>query len=114
MRSVKEDAAYIGELEQLLLLAVLQLGEDAYTVPIRALLADRAGRQVARGALHTALDRLETKGLVASQLGAPLAVRGGRARRYFTVTPQGLRALRAMQTAVANLSAGLTALRDRR
>jgi len=105
---------YLGELEHLLLLAVLQLAEDAYTVPIRTLLAERAGRRVARGALHTALDRLEQKGLLTSTLGEPLAIRGGRARRYFAVTPTGLAALKSARAAVANLSRGLGPQLERR
>jgi DNA-binding PadR family transcriptional regulator len=108
------DAPYLGELEQLLLLAVLQLGDEAYTVPIRALLAERAGRRVARGALHTALDRLEQKGLLESTMGEPLAIRGGRARRYFVVTPAGVVALKSARAAVANLSKGLGAMLERR
>lgn len=108
------DAPYLGELEQLILLAVLQLGDEAYTVPVRALLAERAGRRVARGALHTALDRLEQKGLLTSTMGEPLAIRGGRARRYFTVTPAGVVALKVARAAVANLSKGLSAMLERR
>ena len=106
MQSMSE-APYLGELEHLLLLAILQCGDDAYTVPIRQVLADRSRRRVARGALYTSLDRLEGKGLVASRLGEPLAIRGGRARRYFTVTASGLEAVRASRAAVANLSQGL-------
>jgi PadR family transcriptional regulator PadR len=98
---------YIGELEQLLLLAILQCGEDAYTVSIRRVLADRCRRRIARGALYTSLDRLEAKGLVSSRMGEPLAIRGGRARRYFTVTAAGIKALRSTRAAVANLSLGL-------
>jgi PadR family transcriptional regulator PadR len=107
---------YVGEFEYLLLLAVLQLrqdGTDAYTVPIRQILIDRTRRAVARGALHTALDRLEAKGLLDSRMGEPLAVRGGRARRYYTVTPLGLRALQHARAAVQTLSQGLDAVLDR-
>lgn len=99
---------YLGELEHLILLAILQLGDDAYTVPIRRVLADRANRSVGRGALYTSLDRLEAKGLVTSHLGGPLAVRGGRARRYFAVTARGFQALQSARTALASLSKGLT------
>lgn len=100
----------LGEFEQLLLLAILQCGEDAYTVPIRRVLSERAGREVARGALFTTLDRLESKQLVSSRMGEPLAVRGGRARRYFQVTPRGVQALRAARATVAVLSHGLESL----
>ena len=99
--------AYLGELEQLLLLAILQCGGDAYTVPIRQVLADKSRRRIARGALYTSLDRLESKGFVTSQLGEPLAERGGRPRRYYAVTGAGIEAVRAARAAMANLSQGL-------
>ena len=108
------DAPYIGELEQLVLLAILQCGDDAYTVSIRQVLAERSDRRVARGALYTSLERLEAKELVRSRLGEPLAVRGGRARRYFTVTAAGLEALRDARRAVTNLSQGLEGLLEKR
>ena len=103
-------AAYLGELEYLLLLAILQCGDDAYTVAIRDLLAERSRRRITRGALYTSLDRLESKGLVTSAMGEPLAIRGGRARRYFKVTPAGVKALRAARAAVAGLSRGIESL----
>ena len=108
---------YLGEFEQLVLLAILQCADTddgAYTVPIGRLIAERTGRSVVRGALHTSLDRLQAKGLVTSRLGEPLAVRGGRSRRYFTVTKPGLAALRDARAALVNLSAGLEAMLDRR
>ncbi len=105
--------AYLGELEQLLLLAILHCGDDAYTVPIAAMLAGRGGRRLARGALHTSLDRLEAKGVVRSKLGDPVAERGGRPRRYYTVTPKGLTALRAARAAHDNLWKGLESLLGR-
>ncbi|HEY7473468.1 MAG TPA: helix-turn-helix transcriptional regulator [Vicinamibacterales bacterium] len=107
------DSSYIGELEQLLLLAILQCGEDAYTVSIRQVLAERSQRRLARGALYTSLERLEAKGLVSSRLGEPLAIRGGRARRYFTVTSAGLDALRDARKALTNLSRGLEGLLEK-
>ncbi|MGE5837485.1 MAG: PadR family transcriptional regulator [Acidobacteriota bacterium] len=105
---------HIGELEQLVLLAILQCGDEAYTVPIRRVLIDRSRRQLARGALYTSLERLEAKHLVTSRLGQPLAIRGGRARRYFSVTPAGLDALRDARQAIAQLSQGLEALLEKR
>lgn len=97
----------LGEFEQLVLLAVLQLGEEAYAVPVRELIVSRAGRDVARGALYTALERLEGKGLLSSRVGDPLPERGGRPRRYFSLTPHGLAMLRDARAALANLSRGL-------
>ena len=113
MTAMSPSTRSVGELEHLLLLAVLQCqrdGIDAYTVPIRQLLIERTGRAIARGAVHTSLDRLETKGLVSSAMGEPVAIRGGRSRRYYTVTPLGLNAIRHAQAAVQTLSAGLDKL----
>jgi PadR family transcriptional regulator, regulatory protein PadR len=101
---------YLGELEQIVLLAVLRLGADAYAVPILEQIEKQTGRQVARGALYTALDRLETKGCLESRLGEPLPERGGRARRYFTVTPAAVRALKASRQALMRLWRGLESL----
>lgn len=106
--------AYLGEFEQLVLLAVLQCGDDAYGVPIRDVLTKRTRRRVARGALYTSLERLEAKGLVTSRLGEALAVRGGRPRRYFTVTNAGVNALRHARAALTELSHGLESLLERR
>ena len=99
---------YLGEFEHLVMLAVLRVGEDAYAVPIRAEIEARGGRTVARGALYTTLDRLEQKGLLRSRLGDPLAERGGRARRYYTVSGRGLAALRTARASIDSLSAGVT------
>ncbi len=98
---------YLGELEQQLLLIILHLGEDAYANPIGERLASAAGRYLARGALYTALERLEQKGCLRSSLGDPLPERGGRARRYFTVTSPGLRALRQSRRVLLGLWDGL-------
>jgi PadR family transcriptional regulator, regulatory protein PadR len=83
----------LGEFEQLILLAILRLGDEAYGVTIRAELADRAGRAVARGALYTALERLETKGLITSRMSDSTPQRGGRAKRLVTVSAAGVEAL---------------------
>jgi DNA-binding PadR family transcriptional regulator len=101
------DATYLGELEQVVLLAVLRLGDGAYATPILEEIQARAGRRVARGALYTALDRLEAKGCLRSRVGDPLPERGGRARRYFTVTPAAVRALKASRGALLRLWRGL-------
>ena len=98
---------YLGELEQQLLLIVLHLGDDAYANPIREMLASAANRPLARGALYTALERLEVKGCLRSTLGESLPERGGRPRRYFTVTPAGLRALRHSRRVLLGLWKGL-------
>jgi len=108
------DKAYLGEFEQLVLLAIMRLGDDAYAVPIRAELARRAHRTVARGALYTALERLETKGLLRSRMSDPLPERGGRSRRYFQVTAPGLAAVRDARAALLGLWQGLEAELEQR
>ena len=106
--------ASLGEFEQLVLLAIMRLGEDAYAVPIREELSRRANRTVARGALYTALERLETKGLLRSRMSEPLAERGGRSRRYFQVTASGLAGLRDARAALLGLWQGLESELERR
>jgi PadR family transcriptional regulator, regulatory protein PadR len=101
----------LGELEQLVLLAILRLGDDAYGVTIRAELSHRAGRAVAPGALYTTLERLETKGLVASQMGDPTPQRGGRAKRYVRVSAVGLQALKRARRAYDRMLDGLDQVR---
>ena len=87
-------ASPLGSFEALTLLAVRQLDDGAYAVPIRAALERRAGRPVARGALYTTLARLETKGYLRSRMGDPSPVRGGRAKRFYEVTAAGAEVLR--------------------
>ena len=86
---------YLGEFEQLVLLAVLRLDENAYGVPIRQEIENCTGRTAAIGAVYATLDRLEQKGLVASRLADATAERGGRAKRYFHVNAEGKAALKA-------------------
>ena len=104
-------ALNLGEFEQLILLAILRVGDQAYGVTIRAELAARGGRNVAPGALYTALERLEAKGAVTSRMGDPTPQRGGRAKRYVTVTPQGREALTRAVQAYERLLEGLDLLR---
>jgi DNA-binding PadR family transcriptional regulator len=105
------DAPSLGELEQLILLAILRLGDDAYGVTVRAELSDRAGRTIAPGAVYTALERLENKGLVVSRMGDPTPQRGGRAKRYVRVSFAGLQALRRALRAYERMLDGLDHLR---
>ena len=101
---------HLGELEQIVLLAVMRLAAldtDAYAVPILEQIESQAGRRIAWGALYTALDRLEAKGCLRSRLGESLPERGGRARRYFTITPAAVRALRESRLALMRLWNGL-------
>jgi PadR family transcriptional regulator PadR len=100
--------ASLGDFEQIVLLAILRAGEDAYGVTIRAEIASCTGRDPALGALYTTLDRLEEKGLVSSRLGDPTPQRGGRAKRFFTVTASGTEAIARTQQAYRQLLMGLT------
>jgi DNA-binding PadR family transcriptional regulator len=97
----------LGEFEQIVLLAILRVGEDAYGVPIRAEIEACTGRDPAPGALYTTLDRLEAKGLVTSRMGDPTPQRGGRARRYFEATPQAIAAVARAQSSYRKLMHGL-------
>ena len=101
---------YLGEFEYAVLLAILHLDEDAYAVPIRELIEQRTTRPVARGALYTGLDRLEAKGCLKSRMGDPSEERGGKARRYYSVTPAGLKAIRATHDALSSMAKGLEAI----
>ncbi len=98
---------YIGEFEQLILLAVLRLGQGAYGSGIREEIIARTGRSISRGALYAGLDRLEEKGLLKSWLGAPTAERGGRAKRHYEMTGNGELALSTSLHAVKRMAAGL-------
>jgi DNA-binding PadR family transcriptional regulator len=92
--------------EQLVLLAVLRLADEAYAVPIRALVLREAGVDISRGTIYVTLERLERKGYVTSWFSDPQAVRGGKARRLFRLKPPGLVAVRAAKGAVDRLAAG--------
>ena len=105
---------YLGEFEYAVLLAILHLDEEAYAVPIRELIEQRTARPVARGALYTGLDRLEAKGCLRSRMGDPSDERGGKARRYYAVTPAGLKAIRATHDALASMTRGLESVLGRR
>jgi PadR family transcriptional regulator PadR len=84
---------YLSEFELMILLIVINLGDDAYGVPLTRQLAIERGRDVSVGSVYATLDRLEEKGLIASRLGEATAERGGRAKRYFRVTEQGVRSI---------------------
>jgi DNA-binding PadR family transcriptional regulator len=99
----------VGSFEQLVLLAILRLGEGAYGVPVQEEIERATGRDVAPGALYRALDRLEERGLVASGIGEPTPERGGRRRRTLAVTPEGARELADTLAAVRGLADGLDA-----
>ena len=105
---------FVGELEQMLLLAILRLGEDAHGMAVRNELESQTGRKVARGAAYITLDRLVRKGYLTTRLGDPTPERGGRAKRYFALTAAGKAALRTSRDALVNLWSGYeTALEKR-
>ncbi len=83
----------LGDLERLVLLAVLRRGDDAYAVTVRDEIERRAGRAVTRGAIYVTLDRLARKGYLSSHMSEPIQERGGKARRLFRLEPSGRTAL---------------------
>ena len=100
----------LGELEQLVLLAILQADNHAYALETIRELDDRANRRVDRGALYKTLDRLEAKELVDWTMEDATPKRGGHRRRRFAVTPSGIAALRASRQTLFNLWDGLDAI----
>ena len=102
--------ASLGEFEQLLLLAVLRLRDEAFGSRIGTELEEKAGRRVSRGALYATLDRLEQKAYLRWETETSTPARGGIPRRRFIVTPTGIEALRASLEAILRLSRGLEAL----
>jgi len=97
----------LGEFEQVVLLAILRLGDRAYGVAIREEILARTGREPAPGALYTTLDRLEDKGLITSRLGDPTPQRGGRAKRFVHVSGIGVDAVTRAQRSYRRLLEGL-------
>ena len=98
---------HLGEFEQLALLAVMRLGDEAYGARIQQELDATAGRSAAISSIYITLTRLETKGLVASELGGEGEGRGGRPRRYFRLEPAGLAALREARAQLKSMWSGL-------
>jgi DNA-binding PadR family transcriptional regulator len=97
----------LGDFEQVVLLAILRLGEKAYGVTVRQEITARTGRKPSPGALYTTLDRLEGKGMVTSRFGDPTPERGGRAKRYFCVSAAGVQAVARAQRSYQRLMQGL-------
>jgi PadR family transcriptional regulator, regulatory protein PadR len=97
----------LGEFEQLVLIALVRLGPDAYGATVRRDIESRAGRELSIAAVYTTLERLEQKGLVRSWIGDPTPQRGGRRRKHFELLPLGARALKLAHKAYAGMVAGL-------
>ena len=101
---------YIGEFEQVVLMTVLRLGEGAYGATIRNEISERTGRDVSLSAVHTTLERLEDKKLLRSRVGDPTPQRGGRRKRYFSLSAAGEQALQASWQRLKKAAEGLEPL----
>ena len=97
----------LGEFEQIVLTAVLRLGDDAYGATIRREIESRTGRRLSISGVYTTLERMEEKGYVHSWIGEPTGERGGRRRKHFALLTPGKRALRSAYTAYTEMAAGL-------
>ncbi len=106
--------SFLGEFEQMVLLAILQLGTEAFGATISEELEGRAARRVSRGALYSSLDRLERKGYLRWDIAPATSARGGQPKRRFEVTPEGLDALRLAHEAWVNMTDGLEDLLQKR
>jgi len=106
------DRDYLGEFEHIVVLAVLRLAERAYGVTVRQEIEFRARREVSIGAVYATLDRLEEKGYVQSHRGEPTPERGGRSKRFFRVTAQGILAVNRTQRALLSMTEGLDLVRS--
>lgn len=100
---MKTTPPVFAELDLYILLAVLRLRDDAYGVRIAAEVAEAQGREVSTSAIYAALDRLAGRGMVTSTLGEATPERGGRAKRYFRVTEQGVAALHQAKASLSRL-----------
>jgi PadR family transcriptional regulator, regulatory protein PadR len=103
----------LGDMEHLVLLAILRLGAEAYGMPILDEVSARSGRNVSRATVYVALRRLEQKGLVTSRMGESTPERGGRAKRYFRLRAAGLKALRESRAMFLNLWRDYETILDR-
>src|ERR1700704_5255116 len=97
----------LGDFEQLVLMGVLRLDDEAYGAAIRREIHVRSGRDVSINAVYTTLDRLESKGLLKSWVGEPTAQRGGRRRKFYALRPAGVAALRQAYRAFTAMADGL-------
>lgn len=98
----------LGQFEQLILLSLVRLGDDAYGATIRRDIADRTDQDVSVGAVYTTLDRLEQKGYVSSRLSDPTPERGGRRKKFYRLEAPGAAALRQTREAYRRMAEGLS------
>ena len=101
---------FLTDLELMILIAAMRVGDEAYGVTITREIEETTGRAVAVAVVYTTLDRLEQRGLVASSIGDPTPERGGRAKRFFRVTARGVRQARVTQRALTALWTGVPQL----
>src|SRR5262245_2686584 len=97
----------LGHFELLVLLALIRHADEAYGVPIAKAIEESTGKPVILASVYNTLERLEEKGMVRSSLGEPTAERGGRAKRYFSITAAGLREVKAAKKALTQLWRGI-------
>jgi PadR family transcriptional regulator PadR len=105
-------SGHLGDFEQLILLALLRLGDQAYGVAIRREIQDRTDRSISIGALYTTLQRMEGKGLVRSAIGEPTPERGGRRKKYYSLETAGSRALAGSYRAWRGMTRDLESILD--
>ena len=97
----------LGDLEQVVLFAIVRLGGESHGAAVVEEIEDRTGRRVSPGALYTVLDRLETKGFVDSWIGDSIPERGGRRRKVYRILPEGARALRHWYDGIRDMATGV-------
>ena len=104
---MSKEQKYIGEFEQLILLAILQVNNRSYGIEIATTLDNECNREVSLGALYTTLSRMQAKGLVTSEMGEASAQRGGKAKKYFKVTAEGQSAVQKSLQVLKKMSADI-------
>lgn len=109
----KPEPPTLGDFEQLTMLAVLRLDDEAYGAAIQREMEAHTGRVVSINAVYTTLDRLETKGLLRSWVGEPTAERGGRRKKHYAVQPSGMAAIGQAYRAFRRMARGLERLLER-
>ncbi len=109
---MKVRQAPLGSLEDVVLLAVMRLGSNAYGMTVRGEIEIASGRDISIGAVYATLGRLESKGFIRSYSGEPTAERGGRAKRYFRMKAEGKATLRNTHEIILKMSAGLPGLQE--
>jgi DNA-binding PadR family transcriptional regulator len=103
----KPAAPVLGEFEQIVLLALLRIGADAYGASVCLEIEKRSSRSASLSAVHTTLERLEQKGMVRSRIGDPTPQRGGKRKRHYEVSAPGMRALQASYRSIKQMADGI-------